>query len=668
MNCTVTGTIELLMIEPRFNRDYSFNNYMAGGLVGSINGGLIDGCRSECDINICSPRGFYTGGFVGRSVDAGKIINCGSTGNVKCDSYGSVKNKGDYDDDDFYVSSFYVGAFSGYNFNYLTNSWCITNCYATGDVMANINSEAYIGGFSGDAWQLNNCYWSGSLSVTTQMAEDVTIFETSEKYNRCIYFINADARYIVNGRKVDLTEGFPELIPNNEMKSDGFAARLRDWAAANTGSLSELSNWSVDKLNANNGYPVFGQKAKYHSQRSEYEFKIFYEDNVGNYTLRTDGKYIYGYTNASSNSYNYYVASMVLDRKGKSVLSEKKGYAFARGQSMFSEGLLCVSDDYYFPEKYGYINEKGEVAVDLIYEFAESFSYGLGVVKKNGKYGCIDKNGSVVVDFIYDWIDRYKNGHAMAVIDGEYLVALDTNGAELKRNRIEKYGYMSPFVNGLAFVRRDSVTHEDSYEHIVDLNGLVSYKASDTIATITKLSNAEEGYSFINEDGDIICDYILEARVDNDDHYLGHGASRTTVFFAAGFFTDEGVSLVKIDGKYALINKNGGVVNNNLSEEEIARYGKIPPEYAAEEQNPTFLYKTNEDESREEYFDANGDLIYYNNLYNHHAYDALGNDIFPFEIHLIRLTDTVDDMYVFSRSDLGSYHAGFMTINKLSPF
>ena len=66
--------------------------------------------------------------------------------------------------------------------------------------------------------------------------------------------------------------------------------------------------------------------------------------------------------------------------------------------------------------KYGYVNEKGIVVVDYIYEDAtEQNKYGFASVKKDGKWGCIDSKGkvivepkysldnSIVVDFIAEW-------------------------------------------------------------------------------------------------------------------------------------------------------------------------------------------------------------------------------------------------------------------------
>ena len=66
--------------------------------------------------------------------------------------------------------------------------------------------------------------------------------------------------------------------------------------------------------------------------------------------------------------------------------------------AFFGEGLLSVEKG----GKWGYINPKGEVAIPLIYDHADTFSGGVVSVKKNGKWGYIDQTGKVVVPLVYE--------------------------------------------------------------------------------------------------------------------------------------------------------------------------------------------------------------------------------------------------------------------------
>ena len=73
--------------------------------------------------------------------------------------------------------------------------------------------------------------------------------------------------------------------------------------------------------------------------------------------------------------------------------------------------------------KYGYVNEKGIVVVDYIYDDAtEQNKYGYASVKKDGKWGAIDKKGKVIVEPTY----TMENNLVVDFI-GEYHLAEDIN-------------------------------------------------------------------------------------------------------------------------------------------------------------------------------------------------------------------------------------------------
>jgi hypothetical protein len=53
--------------------------------------------------------------------------------------------------------------------------------------------------------------------------------------------------------------------------------------------------------------------------------------------------------------------------------------------------------------KYGFVDKKGNVVVDYIYDDAtEQNEYGYSAVKKNGLWGSIDKNGNVIIETKYN--------------------------------------------------------------------------------------------------------------------------------------------------------------------------------------------------------------------------------------------------------------------------
>ena len=76
--------------------------------------------------------------------------------------------------------------------------------------------------------------------------------------------------------------------------------------------------------------------------------------------------------------------------------------------------------------KYGYVNEKGIVVVDYIYEDAtEQNKYGYVAVKKDGKWGSIDSKGKVVIEPTYTLenvlvVDFISNWHLAVDLNANY--------------------------------------------------------------------------------------------------------------------------------------------------------------------------------------------------------------------------------------------------------
>ena len=59
--------------------------------------------------------------------------------------------------------------------------------------------------------------------------------------------------------------------------------------------------------------------------------------------------------------------------------------------------------------KYGYVDKKGNVIVDYIYDDAtEQNEYGFVSVKKDGKWGSLDSEGKVVAEPKYDLQNNLK--------------------------------------------------------------------------------------------------------------------------------------------------------------------------------------------------------------------------------------------------------------------
>lgn len=104
-----------------------------------------------------------------------------------------------------------------------------------------------------------------------------------------------------------------------------------------------------------------------------------------------------------------------------SELNEEKGYMKLRIDNEYKyynfkfeekdvEDILSSNTLYVSKQdgKFGFVNSKGEVVVDYIYDDAtEQNSYGYAAVKKDGLWGCIDANGNVVIEPTYQLDNNY---------------------------------------------------------------------------------------------------------------------------------------------------------------------------------------------------------------------------------------------------------------------
>lgn len=83
----------------------------------------------------------------------------------------------------------------------------------------------------------------------------------------------------------------------------------------------------------------------------------------------------------------------LLNNKFQTISNSYEKMNFSKDQS----SLIKV----YKNKKYGFLNLDGSVAIDLIFDEAESFSEGLAAVVKNGYWGFINPKGETVIDFTF---------------------------------------------------------------------------------------------------------------------------------------------------------------------------------------------------------------------------------------------------------------------------
>lgn len=269
-------------------------------------------------------------------------------------------------------------------------------------------------------------------------------------------------------------------------------------------------------------------------------------------------------------------------------------------------------------DKYGYINQNGDIVIEPQYDWAGLFYESLAVIKMvdednpAGKFGYIDSTGRIVVSPMFDAAGNYCQGWARVKQGrGSFIYVDKTGRAPIPSQFFECYNVMSfpipvrversskagfvdkkgeyvieakfdvarPFVDGYAVV---GLNNKQGY---INLKGdfiiepqfyRANYFQSGLARVILKDAETKkktEGY--INKDGKFVVEPTIKmgnardfseglAAVSMDGQKWGfidtNGKIAINPEFEKASPFSEGYAKVRIDGKYGFIDKNGDVV------------------------------------------------------------------------------------------------------------
>jgi hypothetical protein len=142
------------------------------------------------------------------------------------------------------------------------------------------------------------------------------------------------------------------------------------------------------------------------------------------------------------------------------------------------EGLVGVE----IAEKQGFINYKGETAIELKYDYVLPFREGLAAVELNEKYGFIDKSGNIAIDFKYDEANNFNEGLAQIVVNDK-IGFIDRNGNEIIKPQYDDARDFSEGLAVVAFGARIPVRYKDKKYGYVDKTGNVVIPIRFDLAT-----------------------------------------------------------------------------------------------------------------------------------------------------------------------------------------
>jgi len=220
--------------------------------------------------------------------------------------------------------------------------------------------------------------------------------------------------------------------------------------------------------------------------------------------------------------------------------------------------------------KYGYINDKGQVVIPLKFDYARNFSDGLAAVKIGDKEGFINEKGNIMFYCDVDNVNDFKEG--MALIREETGDGyLNTKGEKVIK---PVYNSAEDFSDGLALVIAENQNGDYSFidkkgNIAIEPTGIIDYGFYDGLAIIHK--NGLIGY--MNKKGGEAFepqfiytkpfseDLLMNARkTKGKTEYLCIGKNGKKIFdFSCEKWNafSEGMCAFSNNGKWGFLNKKG---------------------------------------------------------------------------------------------------------------
>ena len=237
--------------------------------------------------------------------------------------------------------------------------------------------------------------------------------------------------------------------------------------------------------------------------------------------------------------------------------SENEGfrYYFVDNCTHFEDGLALVN----LNEKFGFIDKKGKLIINPIYDYALDFNEGFAAVATTNihdeiKWGYIDKSGKIVIDFqfnnVFDFPGSFNEGLASVSSDGLNWGYINKEGKYEIQPQFESYISASAFINGLS---------------LIFMGGKFGY---------------------IDKKGNIVINPVFELAEPFFDKELAVAQSSNNLFgyinrngnfeinpqYELAFPFIDGIAFVKVSGKYGIIDKNGSYIVNPQFDDYIHNY------------------------------------------------------------------------------------------------
>lgn len=217
------------------------------------------------------------------------------------------------------------------------------------------------------------------------------------------------------------------------------------------------------------------------------------------------------------------------------------------------------------PYKWGFINAKGDIAIEAIYEDNRDFSEGLAAANYKGKWGYINKRGETVIDFQYRTTTEFSEGLAIVQLFDREYITIDKKGNIISKGFYEE---QYPYSNNRSRIKVDG---KYGYVNIdgIRIDTLLYLKASN-FNNEKAIVQTLDGYHIIDADLKILTPSAYDKIYPSENRFWKFKKSKTfgyldsnknyevwrTGFKKATPFED-GISCIQKNSTNYILNEDG---------------------------------------------------------------------------------------------------------------
>lgn len=241
-------------------------------------------------------------------------------------------------------------------------------------------------------------------------------------------------------------------------------------------------------------------------------------------------------------------------------IDQKIGYLDPTGQIIiepqpfqnafpFSEGKA----NFNLNGQWGFFDTSGQMVIQPQFDEAWAFSEGLAAVKVGGRWGYIDKTGQFAIQPQFDTFQNFSDGLA-AVQSGGRVQYINSSGQVVLEPQLSNAKFSS-FSEGLAPVKVGEKYGfmDKTGQMVIEPQFDIAYSFSEGLVGVQL--HSQELYGYINPAGQVVIQLPIEFPSDPQQKELIQGRIILGNFF-------EGVAMLKINGQYGYVDKNGNYIWN----------------------------------------------------------------------------------------------------------